>query len=229
MLMEPAPCVGSDRLPRAHLSFPRASSRISFNRLIESSGVLVTYPRDVEIYGEGELSEYFYRVISGTVRTYKILVDGRRQVCAFNMCGQYFGLEREDTHDFSAETIAKSKLLAIKRSAVLAEADRDPEIARQIWAITGDELKRVQSHVLLLIKTAKERVAAFLLEMAARAPANREVELPMCRQDIADYLGLTIETVSRMLADLERKGAISLPNSRRVILRDREVLAAHGG
>ncbi len=227
MWVETARCVGSSELSPAHL--PLHSRRSPFDRLIESSGVLMTYPRDVEIYGEGEPAEYFYRVISGSVRTHKILMDGRRQVCAFNMCGHFFGLEREEAHGFSAETIANSKLLAIKRSAVLAEADRDPEIARQIWAITGDELKRVQSHVLLLIKTAKERVAGFLLEMAARPSSNKEVELPMCRQDIADYLGLTIETVSRMLADLERRGAISLPNTRRVILRDRHALSAQVG
>jgi CRP/FNR family nitrogen fixation transcriptional regulator len=189
----------------------------------------MAYSRDAEICGEAEPSEYLYRVISGAVRTYKILADGRRQICAFNMRAEYFGVESEDIYGFSADAIADSRVLAIKRSILLAEAERDMEVARQIRGLIGDELKRAQSHVLLLIKTAKERVAAFLLEMAARTPAKGEVELPMCRQDIADYLGLTIETVSRMLADLERTGAISLPNSRRVILRDLEVLAAHAG
>ena len=95
--------------------------------------------------------------------------------------------------------------------------------------MTGGELRRVQSHVLLLIKTAKERVAEFLLEMAARAPANEALELPMSRQDIADYLGLTIETVSRVLTDLEKSGAIALPNSRRVMLRNADALRRYGG
>jgi CRP/FNR family nitrogen fixation transcriptional regulator len=158
-----------------------------------------------------------------------MLIDGRRQIYTFDMRGDFFGFEAEETYGFSAEAVARSKVLAIRRSAVMAEVERDAEIAQQVWAITGSELKRVQAHVLLLIKTAKERVAAFLLEMAACAPANEEVEIPMCRQDIADYLGLTIETVSRMLADLERRGAISLPNSRRVILCDRDKLATHVG
>ncbi len=108
-------------------------------------------------------------------------------------------------------------------------AERDIEITQQIWSITDAELRRVPAHVLLLIKTAKERVAAFLVEMAARAPGGGEVELPMCRQDIADYVGMTIETVSRMLADLEEHGAISLPNARRIVLRNRQALAAHVG
>ena len=203
--------------------------KLSFGGLIRTAGMPVIYPRDVEIFGEGEPSDCFYKVISGAVRTYKILVDGRRQIGSFNLAGDFFGLDTEGTHAFSAEAIVDSRIQVIRRSTVMAHAERDMDVARCIWAITGDELKQVQAHVLLLIKTAKERVAAFLLEMAARAPGDREVELPMCRRDIADYLGLTIETVSRMLADLERRGAIALPNSRRVILRNRDALAAHGG
>ena len=183
------------------------------------------YARDVEVYGEGEPSEYFYMVVSGAVRTYKMLVDGRRQICAFHLRGNFFGLEVDQEHAFSAETIVNSKILPIKRSALMAQAEHDKEVARHLWAMTGDELKRVQAHVLLLIKTAKERVAEFLLEMAERASTNEAVELPMSRQDIADYLGLTIETVSRTLTDLERSGTIFLPNSRRVVLRNRDALA----
>jgi CRP/FNR family nitrogen fixation transcriptional regulator len=205
------------------------SFKPSLAGVIQSAGVPVNYPRDVEVFGESEPSKCFYKVISGAVRTYRILVDGRRQIGAFNLPGDVFGLEIGDAHTFSAEAIVDSRILVIRRSTVMAQAESNIDFARQVWALTGDELKQVQAHVLLLIKTAKERVAAFLLEMAARAPGDHEVELPMSRRDIADYLGLTIETVSRMLADLERKGAIGLPNSRRVILRNREALAAQGG
>jgi CRP/FNR family nitrogen fixation transcriptional regulator len=90
--------------------------------------------------------------------------------------------------------------------------------------LTGRELHRVQNHVLLLIKTAPERVASFLLEMAERIPCSGEVELPMSRRDIADYLGLTIETVSRMLTHLENASAIALPTSKRIVLRNHAVL-----
>jgi CRP/FNR family transcriptional regulator, nitrogen fixation regulation protein len=95
--------------------------------------------------------------------------------------------------------------------------------------LTGRELGRVQSHILLLIKTAQERVVSFLLEMAARTPANNAVELPMSRQDIADYLGLTIETVSRTLTHLENTAAIELPTSRRIVLRNRIALGRLNG
>jgi CRP/FNR family transcriptional regulator, nitrogen fixation regulation protein len=86
------------------------------------------------------------------------------------------------------------------------------------------ELQLAQNHLLLLAKTARERVASFLLEMAERIPSSDEVELPMSRQDVADYLGLTIETVSRMLTRLETASAIALPTTKRIVLRNRAAL-----
>ena len=94
-----------------------------------------------------------------------------------------------------------------------------------MWALTARELQRVQDHVMLLIKNARERVVGFLLEMADRAAGGGAVELPMSRQDIADYLGLTIETVSRTLTQLEKTAAIELPTSRRIVLRNRPALS----
>ena len=120
--------------------------------------------------------------------------------------------------------ITDSKVLLIKRSALLALAARNNEVAQQLWTETGRELGRVQDHIMLLIKTAQERVAGFLLEMAKRRPETSTVELPMSRQDIADYLGLTIETVSRTLTQLELSAAIALPSSRCVVLRNRAAL-----
>src|SRR6516162_10689849 len=164
---------------------------------LDMMGAHMSFSRNAEIYGEGEAGDYIYRVISGAVRTYKLLADGRRQVGGFYLPGGMFGLEPGDEHTFSAEAIAESKVLVIKRSAVMALAERDGEVARQLWNLTGRELSRVQDHILLLIKSAHERVATFLLEMAERESAGNAVDLPMSRQDIADYLGLTIETVSR--------------------------------
>ncbi len=196
---------------------------------IDLMGAQMPFSRNAEIYGEGEPADYFYKVMSGTVRTYKILNDGRRQVGAFYLPGDIFGLEMGEEHAFSAEAINASKILVIKRSAVVGLATQDNEVARQLWALTGRELKRVQDHILLLIKTAQERVVSFLLEMAARMPGGNAFELPMSRQDIADYLGLTIETVSRTLTHLENAAAIELPSSRRVILRNRAALGRlHG-
>jgi CRP/FNR family transcriptional regulator, nitrogen fixation regulation protein len=191
---------------------------------IELMGALMSFARNSEVFGENEPADYLYKLVSGSVRSYKVLVDGRRQIGAFYVPGDIFGLESGDAHTFSAEAVSDCKVLVIKRSAIMALAARDPEVARQMWAATARELKRVQAHSLLLIKTAQERVASFLLEMADRVPADGLVELPMSRQDIADYLGLTIETVSRTLTHLEKTAAIGVPSSRRILLRNRSAL-----
>jgi CRP-like cAMP-binding protein len=196
----------------------------SLDGTLEMMGATMSFPRNAEIYGENEPADYLYKVVSGTVRTSKILDDGRRQIGEFYLPGDIFGLEVGNDHAFSAEAIADAKVLVIKRSAVEALAARDNDVARQLWATTGRELQRVQDHILLLIKTAQERVAGFLLEMADRIKASNELELPMSRQDIADYLGLTIETVSRTLTSLENASAIALPTSRRVVLCNRAAL-----
>jgi CRP-like cAMP-binding protein len=187
-------------------------------------GAPMSFPRNGEIYGEGEPAAYLYRVVDGTVRTYKVLADGRRQVGGFYLPGEIFGLDAGDEHSFSAEAISECKVLVISRSALIALADRDHDVARELWTHTARELQRVQGHIVLLIKSAQERVAAFLLEMAERVPVGNAVELPMSRQDIADYLGLTIETVSRTLSHLESLAAIELPSSRRIVLCNRSTL-----
>jgi len=112
----------------------------------------------------------------------------------------------------------------IKRSAIVSLAERDIEAARELWTFTARELSRVQGHMLILVKSAQQRVASFLLEMSERLAASDVVELPMSRQDIADYLGLTIETVSRTMTQLVSDAAINLPSSRRIVLRNRGAL-----
>jgi len=203
---------------------PAPTSSHPLTGSIEMMGAPMTFPRNGEIYGEGEPADFVYKVVSGTVRTYKVLADGRRQIGAFYLPGDVFGLEVGADHSFSAEAITASKVLVAKRSALMNLAARDSSVARELWTLTGQELARVQEHILLLVKTAQERVVGFLFEMAARRPAGDTVELPMSRQDIADYLGLTIETVSRTLTSLEHEAAIELPNSRRIVLRNRPAL-----
>ena len=163
------------------------------------------------------------------MRTYKILNDGRRQIGGFYLAGDIFGLEFATEHTLSAESIADSKILVVKRSTIDALAGRDASVARQLFTLTGRELRRVQDRILLLIKSAQERVASFLLEMAERVSGGNAIELPMSRQDIADYLGLTIETVSRTLTSLESAAAIEVPTSRRIVLRNRAALSRMNG
>jgi CRP-like cAMP-binding protein len=187
-------------------------------------GAPIGFARNAEIYGEDERAEYLYQVISGAVRTYRMLDDGRRQVVAFYLPGDIFGVEAGDVHLSSAEAISDSQVLVVKRSSVMTRAEVEKDLAKQLWTLTVRELQRVQQHSLVLIKNAEERVAGFLLEMASRCSGSLAIELPMSRQDIADYLGLTIETVSRTFTQLVQSGAITLETSRRIRFRNRAAL-----
>jgi len=206
-----------------------ASGTDPLTQQIALMGAAMSFPRNAEIFGENEPAEYLYHVVSGAVRTYKILSDGRRQVGGFYLPGDTFGLEFADEHTFAAEAITSVKVLVIKRSALAGLAERDAGIARGLYGLTARELRRAQARLLLLVKSAQERVASFLLEMAERAAAGNVIELPMSRQDIADYLGLTIETVSRTLTSLETAAAIDVPSSRRIVLRNRGALSRLNG
>ena len=200
------------------------SGVVSFAGAGQLTGSPMPFARNEEVYGDGEPAEFIYQVISGAVRTYKVLNDGRRQICAFHLPGDVFGLEAGEEHSFSAEAVSQSTVLVIKRSTVTTLAAGDPAVARQLLNLTACELQKMQDHVMLLIKNAQERVASFLLQMAKRMPAANEIELPMSRQDIADYLGLTIETVSRTLTQLETQATIALPSSRHIVLRNLSLL-----
>jgi len=214
----------SSQQPATRVARPVPTNTVSLGSPIEIMGAPMPFARNVEIYGESEPADYLYKVVSGAIRTYKVLNDGRRQIGSFYLPGDIFGLAVGGEHTFSAEAVADSKVLVIRRSAVAALAGRDKEVARQLWTMAAAELQRAQDHIMLLVKTAQERVVGFLLEMAARTPGASEVDLPMSRQDIADYLGLTIETVSRTVTQLENSGAIAVPTSRHIVLRRRGAL-----
>ncbi len=192
---------------------------------IEVMGTPLTFGADCEIYGQGEPAECLYKVLSGTVRASKVLADGRRQIGSFYLPGDVFGLEIGNDHTFAAEAITDSKVLVVRRSVLVGFASLDGAIAQQMWKLAARELARIQNHILMLVKNAQERVASFLLEMADHTPEGGPIELTMSRQDIADYLGLTIETVSRTLTALEREGAIQLLTTHSVTVRKRSALA----
>jgi CRP/FNR family transcriptional regulator, nitrogen fixation regulation protein len=205
-------------------AIPRlAPVRSSFGAL-EAMGSQMRFASNEEIFGEGEPAEYVYKVAKGAVRTYKILCDGRRQIGGFYLPGDIFGLEIGKEHQFSAEAINNVTVLVARRCSIISLAERDCDAARELWSFTGRELNRVQEHLLLLVKSAQQRVASFLLEMSTRLHATDAIELPMSRQDIADYLGLTIETVSRTMTQLASEHTIGLPSSRRIVLRNSRAL-----
>ena len=197
--------------------------------LIDSAGSRIRFGRDAEIFAEDQAADHVYQVVRGAVRLFKLTSDGRRQIAAFYLRGDVIGLEAGARHDFCAESVGSSALLAVPRTA-LAEAREDCDLSRELEANAVEQLRRSRQHMLLLgCRNAQQRIAAFLLKMAERLQAARIIELPMSRLDIADYLGLTIETVSRGLTQLERGGLIAIPAPRRIVLRDRRALAAGDG
>jgi CRP/FNR family nitrogen fixation transcriptional regulator len=188
-----------------------------------------TYRKGTEIYGEKEPADYVYQVTAGAVRSYKLLSDGRRQIGAFHLVGDVFGLENGSFHRFTAEAIADTSVRLIKRGSLERVAEADVSITHDLLYMTTDNLQHAEDHMLLLgRKTSLERVVAFLLEMDRRLAAAGVMILPMCRRDIADYLGLTLETVSRALSKLHEDGILGFlgKNQRQIILLDRQQLAS---
>ena len=186
------------------------------------------YSRGAEIFGEAEPAEYIYQVIDGSVRSYKLLSDGRRQINAFHLLGDIFGLEAGATHRFTAEAIVDTTVRLVKRISLTHIAETDATVARDLLNMTANNLQHAEDHMLLLgRKTSLERVAAFLLEMDHRLTAAGVMALPMCRRDIADYLGLTLETVSRALSVLQDKGILGFlgQTQRQIVLLDRPKLS----
>jgi CRP/FNR family nitrogen fixation transcriptional regulator len=186
-----------------------------------------TYKKGTEIYGEKEPADYVYQVKAGAVRSYKLLSDGRRQIGAFHLAGDIFGLENGGEHRFTAEAIVDTVVRLIKRLSLEMVAESDAIVARNLLSMTTTNLQHAEDHMLLLgRKTSLERVAAFLIEMDKRLTAAGIMALPMSRRDIADYLGLTLETVSRALSRLHQLGTLDFigTNQRQIVLRDRAQL-----
>jgi len=186
------------------------------------------YNRGAEIFGEAEPADYVYQVIDGAVRSYKLLSDGRRQIGAFHLVGDIFGLENGPAHRFTAEAIVDTTVRLAKRISLEHVAETDALVARDLLSMTTSNLQHAEDHMLLLgRKTSLERVAAFLLEMDRRLSAAGVMALPMNRRDIADYLGLTLETVSRALSCLHGKGILGFlgQTQRQIVLLDRAGLA----
>jgi CRP/FNR family nitrogen fixation transcriptional regulator len=184
-----------------------------------------SYKKEEEIYGEDEPSEYVYQVVCGAVRSYKLLSDGRRQIGAFYLPGDVFGLESGPAHRLTAEAIVDTTVRLLKRRSLEQAAATDVNVARSLWAMTAGELRHAEDHMLLLgRKNAMERVANFLLEMDRRLAVAGLMALPMCRRDIGDYLGLTLETVSRALSQLQSQGILGFSGARQIELRNRQHL-----
>lgn len=177
------------------------------------------------LFWEGDEAEHYYQVISGAIRFCKIMPDGRRQVASFYLPGDLIGIEAADKYRFSAEAVIDSVVVRFPKSRVEAAAAEDPKVGQALLTIALDRLTAAQNQMLLLGRmNATERVASFLLALASRVQLRdtmpRIVDITMSRTDIADYLGLTIETVSRAFAKLKKDRVIDLPHPQQAIVLD---------
>jgi CRP/FNR family transcriptional regulator len=180
------------------------------------------------LFTEGDEADCVYEVVRGMLRLYKLLPDGRRQITGFVSAGHLLGLAPEGVCVYTAEAITDVTLCRYKRTVFERLIDEVPGFAKRLLAVASHELCMAQNQMLLLgRKAATEKVASFLLLMVDEQGSDDDAEavgFPMTRSDIADYLGLTIETVSRTLTKLKQSRLIALPTPARVEIRDRDRL-----
>jgi CRP/FNR family transcriptional regulator, nitrogen fixation regulation protein len=190
-----------------------------------SVGSVQHFVQDREIFAQGDDADYFFKLVSGVIRTCKFLADGRRQIDAFYVAGDVFGFEPGDEHRLSAEVVTDCTVIAYRKIKTDPFAGADRHLSRELLDFAMRGMAQAQNHSLLLgRRSAMEKVAGFLLDWTRKSADRRQISLAMTRQDIADYLGLTIETVSRTLSQLERDHVIELPSARHIKLRNLDQL-----
>lgn len=190
----------------------------------QSSGASMRFNAGEDIFCQDETADRAFRIVEGTVISYRLLSDGRRQVTGFHLPGDYLGLEASIDYSATAEAISAVTVTAVRRSGLSALAATDNGLARDLWRMSAEAFQRSQNHAMILARqSATERVVAFLLDYADRVGAETVVDLPMSRQDLADHIGLALHTVSRTLSHLEADGLIQARSSRhvRLVRRDR--------
>ncbi len=204
---------------------------------LDYSGPLVPRPvvmhmkRDGNIVTQMEDADYCYLVVTGCVRTVRQMEDGRRQIGEFLLSGELFGWEACDAHEFGAEAVTCTTLHRYKRDEIEMFADRDRDFSRRLRVMMANRVREGRKHVVLLGRaTASQRIARFILDMDERTKLDGRVPmlLPMGRDDIADYLGLTTETVTRCLTQFRLAGTISVSRSN-IMIFDRKSLEDASG
>jgi CRP/FNR family transcriptional regulator, nitrogen fixation regulation protein len=195
----------------------------------EAIGSRRNYDRNEELFAEGDPADCWFRVVSGTVRLSKLLADGRRHIAEFYFAGDCFGLDTLSERLFAAEAVSEVTVMRFPRRGTERLIDDSAALARSLRDMTLRDLAKAQMRMLLLARmSAPERVATFLLDIFDRRDARRSLDLPMSRSDMADYLGLTIETICRVLSSFKRDRFITIPTPHRIELLDREALATIG-
>ena len=191
----------------------------------DAIGTVVALRRDTALFREGEPARYCFKVLTGAVRSCKLLADGRRHIGEFLLPGDFIAVEAADAYRFTLEAVTDATVMRYPRAAIERLVQQRPQLGKSLLGLVCGGLSAAQSHMLLLgRKNAVERLASFLLMMATRNGAADHVSLPMTRGDIADYLGLTTETVSRIFSQFKTQGVIQIKANSEVLLRHRDTL-----
>lgn len=196
-------------------------------RALQQVGMKVRFARNETIFNDGDEATNCYKVISGAVRLCKHMADGRRQIADFLLAGDFFGFMQFGNYKFTAEAVGDVVLMCYPQRQVARLSSSMPNLRGRLLVLLSQRLLGMQDHLVMLGRqTAKERIASFLLHIGERSDAEEGLafDLPMGRQDIADYLGLTIETVCRMLSELKRQHIIAIPSLSQVLLSDMNAL-----
>lgn len=210
----------SDAQPAHYPEVMNGGPASTLEHALQSAARPMACSRDEAIFLEGDPCSRLFRVVEGAVRICRFRHEGIRQIEAFYLPGDYFGFDIDTEARFTAEVTTNTTLMVAELAWVLTPTARSQAVMSAIWTLAREELRRSQNHALLLgYRHAQDRLLAFLEEMAARQHCVSCIDLPMSRQDIADYLGLTIETVSRSFTDLTRSGVIGMPRPRTVIMK----------
>ncbi|EIM28822.1 helix-turn-helix domain-containing protein [Microvirga lotononidis] len=175
------------------------------------------------VFWEGDKSADIFQIIEGCLRLYRILPDGRRAIMGFRFAGETLGLSCEGTYCYTAEAVTSVRLRRLSRARLRAMGEEVRQLQPLLLAKIFEEIRAARQHIIVLGQLgAEERTAHFLVSAARRTGADQRrpvtIELPMTRQDIADYLGLTIETVCRVLSKLKRDGLVALEGRHKIIL-----------
>jgi len=198
-------------------------------RALQHIGAKLRIPRNETIFSRGDSAAYGYKVVSGVVRLCRYMPDGRRHIAQFAFPEDFFSLMEGGPHSFTAEAATDAVLICYPQARLSVLTDQRPGVARCFVAMLSQRLCEVENQLTVLgRKTAKERVASFLLYLVDRVGFDDDdlVGAPMGRHDIADYLGLTNETVCRVLSELRRERVIETPNMRQFFLLNVDALHA---
>ena len=217
MTIQPLHSAHRNAIDNAVLVSPMAGPSLA------NMGAVTNFDRNTTIFHEGDDADHSYKVVSGAIRLSKMMSDGRRQVAEFALPGDFIGLNWLDEHAMTAEALTDVTLIAYTRGRLERLGDENQAIRAELFSTLRHDLWAAQNHLVLLGRqSAQERVACFLLDMLRRSRGTDKamISVPMTRRDIADYLGLTIETVCRMLTRLKQAGAIGIPDRHTISVRN---------